>query len=45
MNKVRTGDTEGLKGFEPSSLAAVFDPSLATGSIDATLLTEFLGAL
>jgi hypothetical protein len=35
----------GITDIEPSSLAAIFDPSLAAGSIDATLLTEFLGAL
>jgi hypothetical protein len=35
----------GLTDIEPSSLAAIFDPSLAAGSVDATLLTEFLGLL
>jgi hypothetical protein len=35
----------GLTTITPSSLAEIFDPSLAAGSIDATLLTDFLGLL
>jgi hypothetical protein len=35
----------GATTITPSALAEFFDPSLATGSVDATLLTEFLGLL
>jgi hypothetical protein len=35
----------GATTITPASLAEIFDPSLAAGSIDATLLTEFLGLL